>query len=285
MRQTLEPTLVKRAALDAEDAASRAGVDVAVLEGMEQLTAASALFADVWQTGDESQLPAELMRALTHAGNYAAGAYANGELVGAIAGFYGRDDGGVYLHSHILGVAKGRRGSNVGFALKEHQRAWSLRRGITKITWTFDPLVRRNAHFNLQKLGAFAVEYHERFYGSMMDGINAGDESDRLLVVWRLDDHRAVEAASQRLPEPDDGGTVALSAGGAEPQRGELRGDRVLCGTPEDIVALRAADPGRALRWRIALRETLGTALHDGYGVTGFSRGGWYVLGRDGAVA
>src|SRR5438270_2409030 len=137
MRQTLEPTLVQRAEVDAGDAAARAGVDVVLLEDMEALTAASALIAEVWQTGDESQLPAELMRALTHAGNYAAGAYEDGRLIGTIIGFLGRDDDGIFLHSHILGVSKLRRGGNVGFALKEHQRAWSLQRNIRKVTWTF----------------------------------------------------------------------------------------------------------------------------------------------------
>jgi predicted GNAT superfamily acetyltransferase len=64
-----------------------------------------------------------------------------------------------------------------------------------------------------------------------------------------------------------------------------MSGDIVLCQTPEDIIALREADPKRALQWRIALRETLGAALQDGYDVAGFTRAGWYVLGRNGAVA
>jgi predicted GNAT superfamily acetyltransferase len=282
MRDTVD--LLQRAADDARRAAERAGVAVLPLEDMDALTAASVLFAEVWRTGDESQLPPELMRALTHAGNYAAGAYAYGSLVGAIVGFLGRDDDGTYLHSHILGVSKRHRGSNVGFALKEHQRVWCLERGIRKVTWTFDPLVRRNAHFNLQKLGAHAAEYHVRFYGAMMDGINAGDETDRLLVVWNLDDERALEAASGRLDEPAGRGTVALSADGDEPHPGAVSGDVVLCATPEDILRVRDADPKRALRWRVALRDTLGAALHDGYGVAGFTRTGWYVLGRNGAV-
>ena len=285
MRQTLEPTLVQRALRDAQDAAARASVDIRLNDDMDALTASSDLIAEIWRTGDESQMPAELMRAMTHAGNYSANAYANGALVGTIIGFLGKDADGVYLHSHILGVSNRHRGANVGYALKEHQRAWSLSNGIRKVTWTFDPLVRRNAHFNLQKLGATAAEYHERFYGDMMDGINAGDESDRLLIVWNLDDERAVEAASGHLDEPAKEGTVALSADGDAPQRGKLSGDVVLCQTPEDIVALRAADPRRALQWRLALRETLGAALHDGYGVTGFTRAGWYVLGRNGARA
>jgi predicted GNAT superfamily acetyltransferase len=284
MRQTLEPTLVQRAEGDARDAASRAGIDIHPLETMSELTAASSLIAEVWGTGtDDSQLPPELLRALTHAGNYAAGAYVDGDLVGTVVGFLGHDDDGPYLHSHILGVSKRSRGHHVGFALKQDQRAWALARGLRKVTWTFDPLVRRNAHFNLQKLGADAAEYHENFYGSMSDGINAGDESDRLVIVWNLADDRAVDAASGRgVDEPQDSGTVALSAGSdREPQRTDVAGNVVLCETPADIVELRREDPELALRWRIALRETLGSALNDGYGVSGFTRAGWYVLGRD----
>ena len=284
MRRTLDPTeLERRAAADAADAAARAGVEIAPLDEVDELTAASRLVADVWGTAtDDSQLPPELMRAMTHAGNYAAGAYAKGDLVGVVVGFLGRDDDGTYLHSHILGVSTARRGGNIGFALKADQRAWALARGIDKITWTFDPLVRRNAHFNLQKLGAHAVEYLESFYGTMRDGINAGDESDRLLAVWYLSDAKATEAASGKLDEPAiaDAAEV-LSNGDGEPRLDGASGRSVLCATPDDIVALRRSDPERAWRWRLALREALGGAMHDGYSVSGFTRSGWYVLSRE----
>lgn len=286
MRRTLDPTqLEQRAAADAADAAARAGVDIARLESLDDLVAASTLFAEVWGTGgDDSQLPPELFRAITHAGNYAAGAYAHGTLVGAVMGFLGRDDEGTYLHSHILGVSPQHRGGNIGFALKCDQRAWALAAGIDKITWTFDPLVRRNAHFNLQKLGAHATAYFESFYGTMRDGINAGDESDRLLAVWHLSDAKAIEAASGRLDEPAAGDAAeALGAdAGGVPRAYDASGASLRCATPDDIVALRRSDPALARRWRLALRDALGGAMQDGYRVAGFARSGWYVLSRDG---
>ena len=64
------------------------------------------------------------------------------------------------------------------------------------MTWTFDPLVRRNAHFNLAVLGATVDEYLVDFYGPLPDAVNAGDESDRLLVVWPVGD--AATAAARR---------------------------------------------------------------------------------------
>ncbi len=178
-----------------------------------------------------------------------------------------------------------QRGGNVGFALKQHQRAWTLEHGLTRVTWTFDPLVRRNAYFNLVKLGATAVAFHSDFYGTMQDAVNAGDLSDRILIEWSLDSARAIEA-SRGGAQPVDLAAlegqptaVRLSVGvGHEPEVGTDRAAIELVQIPDDIVALRDADPSLARRWRLALRETLGAALSEGYRADGISRDGWYVV-------
>ena len=286
MGRALETTdLSHRAATQALNAASAAGVEVRNVDAWDDIKAVCKLFDAVWGTRDhESLLQAGMLRALVHSGNYAAGAYLDGEMFGAVMGFFGRDNGAPYVHSHILGVVDNRRGGNVGFALKQHQRAWALERGINKVTWTFDPLVRRNAYFNFQKLGANAAEYLVRFYGSMTDSVNAGDETDRLLVSWELESAAVDRATSARLDEPNvallrqSDATVALSENGDVD--GDGWGDVVLCATPEDIVELRGRDPEAARSWRSALRDTLGAALADGYRVGGFTRSGWYVLER-----
>ena len=112
-----------------------------------------------------------------------------------VLGFLGRSSAGVHLHSHLLAVAEDRRGQGLGLALKQSQRAWALQRGITRVTWTFDPLVVRNAELNLRRLGAVAGEYLPDHYGRMRDAFNAGDATDRLLVRWQLDSPRASWAA------------------------------------------------------------------------------------------
>jgi predicted GNAT superfamily acetyltransferase len=180
------------------------------------------------------------------------------------------------MHSHIAGVAPELSGRGVGYALKLHQRAWALDRGVRTITWTFDPLVGRNAYFNLVKLGAVAAEYLPDFYGGMDDGINGGDETDRLLVRWELDAPGATGA-------PSDGSVVALdrSADGG-PVAGSLDGDRLLVAVPSDVEKLRATDPALARRWRTAVREALVPLLADGAQITGFDKAGWYVLRREG---
>jgi predicted GNAT superfamily acetyltransferase len=286
MRRTLDGTdIVARASVQAADAAAAAGIEIRDVHTMSEIKAVSELFDRVWGSKENDPLMAPgMLRAMTHAGNYAAGAFVDGEMIGAVTGFLGTDDDGPYLHSHILGVEDGRRGGHIGFALKQHQRAWVLATNMRKVTWTFDPLVRRNAFFNVQKLGAAAAEYLVRFYGTMHDEINAGDETDRLLIAWDVDSAHVERAASDKLSEPnvarlrEQGATVALS------DRLEVDladwSDVVLCATPEDIVQLRRDDAYAAKLWRKGLRETLGKALDDGYGVTGFARSGWYVLER-----
>jgi predicted GNAT superfamily acetyltransferase len=259
---------------------------------MEEFRGAAGIFNAVWGTGPaNAQMPPELMRALTHAGGYAAGAFAGGEMIGAVVGFLGRDGGGWHLHSHILGVHRSRRTRGVGYALKQHQRAWALAQGLDRVVWTFDPLVRRNAYFNIQKLGASPVAYLADFYGGMTDGVNAGDESDRLLVSWDLRSHRSTTAAEAGLAEPDvedliAAGAVALRAAeDGRPVSSVVDEPTVLCATPHNIIALRRERMDVALEWRRALRSTLGGAMGAGYAVTGFTRSGWYVVSWDGGAA
>jgi predicted GNAT superfamily acetyltransferase len=166
------------------------GVEIRTVDGVDEVREVEALFADIWHTTVERPpVNADVLRALAHTGCYVAGAFdGDGRLVGASAGFFGggRDD--LHLHSHITGVAPDVQGRHIGLALKLHQRQWCLDRGVDAVTWTFDPLVRRNAWFNLHRLGADVVEFAPDFYGDMVDGINAGAASDRCVVRWRLRD-------------------------------------------------------------------------------------------------
>lgn len=275
---------------DAEVAARRAaqaaGVGLRELREVEEVRHGTAVFDSIW--GGRTQLSAELAIAMAHSDNYVAAAFssATGELVGALVGFRGLLDGGApYIHSHILGVVPGAVARGVGFALKLHQRAWALERGIATIGWTFDPLVARNAHFNVSKLGAEIVSYHEDFYGRMNDEQNGADESDRVLVLWQLASKRATRAAAGRPPAvpaaTESRARVILDAGpGGEPvvgPRDELPGP-VRIQVPSDVVAMRRDDPGLAGRWRHAVRASLRPCLDAGCTVADVSRSGSYLL-------
>jgi predicted GNAT superfamily acetyltransferase len=268
----------------AQSAAKRAGVEVRELRTLREMTEAADLVDSIW-SGDH--VPVNLQRAVAHAGSYLAGALRDGRVVGVLIGFLGLHGGGLSLHSHVAGVLAGDQGRSVGFALKVHQRAWALERDVRRVTWTFDPLVRRNAYFNLTKLGAVGARYEANFYGTMHDGINNGDESDRLVVEWRLDRPGVAEAAAGHPRTIDVAGLRRTGAGvilevGADgaPAPREADGEILLCQVPEDIVALRTDAEGRALarRWRGATRAALEAAFDRGLEASAMSRTGWYVL-------
>jgi predicted GNAT superfamily acetyltransferase len=274
-------TSVEDAVRDSLAAAASAGVQVRELVELAELDEVYRLYDSIWRPDPKNPpVTTELLRALTKAGNYVGGAYDGDALIGACVGFFGAP-AEVTMHSHVAGVSGAARGRNVGFALKLHQRAWALQRGVTAISWTFDPLVRRNAYFNLVKLGARPTEYLTNFYGLMADGINSGDDSDRLLVRWQLDSAEVAAAAARRphaeaLPEA----TIALGRTADErPLAGRFGdGGTVLVAVPTDVEGLRGSDPAAAKDWRAAVREVLGGLLADGARVTGFDRSGWYVL-------
>ncbi|WP_271217801.1 GNAT family N-acetyltransferase [Streptosporangium carneum] len=258
-------------------ASAQTGVRLLSLRGTSDLQRADRLLRRIWGTrpGDDPPLGVDVMCALAHTGGYVGGAFLEGELVAVSVGFLAS---GRTLHSHVAGVAPEAQGRGVGLALKEHQRAWAAERGLDAISWTFDPLVRRNAYFNLSRLGATVVEYLPDFYGPMSDGINDGDVSDRLFVTWPV----TPAPGPVPVPEPE---ALAAAAPILE-ETGAVRDGEgapsLRCATPPDVERLREDDPGAARHWRAALGGALGGALADGYRITGFTRSGWYLLARGG---
>lgn len=275
-----------RAVQAADAAAQGAHVAVRELTELADLERVVALYARIWGRDANPPMTLELLRAFTKAGNYVGGAFEGADLVGACVGFFHAPAEDA-LHSHIAGVAPETAGRSVGFALKLHQRAWALLRGISEIAWTFDPLVSRNAYFNLVKLAAEPVEYLPNFYGAMADSINGLDDSDRLLVRWRLRDPAVVAACSGAgvsavaAHEISAGALVALGMSeSGTPVPGRLDARTSLVAVPADIAALRVRDPQLAHRWRSAVREALTALVGDGARITGFDREGWYVVRR-----
>ncbi|HEY2776697.1 MAG TPA: hypothetical protein VGI77_02240 [Gaiellaceae bacterium] len=271
-----------QAAAAARAAAERAGVVVRPLEALAEFEAASDLIGRIWSDEGEPKAPVNLLRALSHAGDFVAGAYRGDALVGISLGFFGLAGAELHLHSHITGVAPGDQGKALGFAIKQFQRSWALERGARTIEWTADPLVRANVYFNLAKLGASIVGYHENFYGVLQDGLNASSESDRAVIRWDLASERSVRAADGTTGEPGpvDGRIILQADGGGGPQVDAGDGDVLLAWIPQDIVRLREQDARVADAWRHALRDAIGPRLRDGFRADAITRDGWLVLAR-----
>lgn len=272
----------EEAADAATAAAARAGVEIRLLSEVGDFARVAELFQSIWtKQGESSPVNVETLRALSKAGSYVGGAFDHDELVGACFGFFAAPNQRA-LHSHIAGVSQRMRGRSVGFALKVHQRAWALEEGLDEISWTFDPLISRNAHFNLVKLAATPTSYHRNFYGQMADALNGADDTDRMLVTWYVRDPRVAAAChGEPAPASEHDGAPLLSVGeDLGPLRHSTHARIVRVALPRDIESLRLTEPARASAWRLALRETLGSSLEGGGHVLSFDRSGAYTIDR-----
>jgi predicted GNAT superfamily acetyltransferase len=162
-----------------------------------------ALQREVWGESDLEVEPVTLFIVASYTGGQVLGAFHGARLVGytlAIAGF---QQGVVYLHSHHTGVHREYRDRGVGRLLKLFQREEALSRGIRSIQWTFDPLELRNAHFNLNRLGAICRQYKPNLYGITTSPLHRGLATDRLLAEWQLDSPRVVSAVRGVAQDPE----------------------------------------------------------------------------------
>ncbi|HEX8869381.1 MAG TPA: hypothetical protein VF821_27215 [Lentzea sp.] len=223
----------------------------------------SAYYAEVWETS-EDVLSTETLHCIRHAGGATIAAFDGDDVVAATTGLF-CPDGSVYSM-----IAAARPG--LGHSLKIAQKDWAVGLGAKSMRWTYDPLVSRNARFNLVKLGAVVTEYTVDFYGPMNDGVNIGDESDRLTVQWDL---TGVRMAHESVPA----GEVTATAPDGEPLA-RTDGERIWCRVPRDIVQVRKESAAVAREWREAVRGVFVDAFADGYVATSMSRDGWYELER-----
>ena len=263
---------------DAANAAARAGVAVGAVDSVADLRRVADLFSQVWAAPQAPPMPHDIMRSLVHAGGRVHAAFRDGRLVVAAVAVFG-PPAGATCYSLIAGVNPDAEGGGIGLALKLAQRAWALQAGASRMIWTFDPLLRRNATFNISRLGAVGTEYLVDFYGQIADGVN-DPETDRLAVTWNLRAPLPSPAAPAGQDVPD---TILAAGPGGEPAPGTVpqagAGPGLLrCWIPEDMLTIRRTNPALARRWRLAVREALGGAIDGGYQVTGVLRTGWYVL-------
>jgi predicted GNAT superfamily acetyltransferase len=225
------------------------------LKNLSQQGLARKIFDKTWAMTSGTEITPNLLQAMVHSGAYLSGAFIDKQIVGAAFAFPATNDG-LHLHSHMTAVLPEYRDKGVGYALKIDQWNWAKKKKYSHLSWTFDPLVRRNAKLNIAKLGVDISAYHPNFYGDMPDALNAGDESDRLMVSWRTDVDSLKARELIRSPEPDD----------------------ILIEIPEDIVAIRSKSQSESMKWRRQVREQFMAAFEKNGKVIGFSANNEYVV-------
>lgn len=272
---------------------------IKLLESPEEMTLVEELQRAVWPGSETDVVPAHVFITAVHNGGLVIGAFIEDELVGFVFGFPGLDftpDGPRPKHcSHMMGIKPGKRDAGVGFALKRAQWQMVRTQGIDHITWTYDPLLSRNAYLNIAKLGAVCSTYRQSEYGEMRDGLNVGLPSDRFQVDWWVNTRRVERRLSKGARGPlklED-----FSKADLQPlyttQINDLKllqppehfspfeGNLLLAEIPSDFGTLKDADSALARDWRFFSRDVFETAFAAGYIVTDFvfeERRSFYVL-------
>jgi len=261
---------------------------IRVLETLEEMTAVEDLQRAVWPGSETEIVPAHLLITTVHNGGLVLGAFEDEKMVGFAFGFPGLEnlpDGPRPKHcSHMLGVLDSHRDSGLGFALKRAQWQMVRNQGLDHVTWTYDPLLSRNAHLNIAKLGTVCNTYRRSEYGDLRDGLNAGLPSDRFQVDWWIRTRRVEQRLSRRargtldLSHFQEAETQVLYSPAHRPEGwiappehfSSPAGNLALAEIPSDFLALKAADFSLARDWRFFSREVFETAFQAGYLVTDF---------------
>lgn len=251
--------------------ADRATLDIRPVASLAEYRACAALQAEVWGQ-DFERVPASMLQVATYVGGICLGAFLpGGELCGLVFGLSGTQDGRPIHWSHLLAVRESARNLGVGRLLKLRQRELLANRGIPEMRWSFDPMIVKNAHLNLNRLGARVVRYVPDMYGITESPLHHGLATDRLVVAWGT--------TGPMEPKPTSAPAAPAPILTAEPQPDDdalLPGDRtppsVWIEVPSDFQQLLAEAPRAARAWHAAVREHFMWALGKGYVVTGLHR-------------
>lgn len=242
------------------------------VESLEEYAACVRLQRQTWGEGFADVAPASLLMVTQKIGGVCAGAFdASGRLLGFVFGLTGIRDGRPAHWSHMLAVEPAARNMGLGRRLKAFQREQLLSIGVERVFWTFDPLVARNAHLNLTRLGAEVVDYVAEMYGQTGSLLHVLG-TDRLIVAWPIGEPRVarvLETGGAPSPVDDGAAPVVTPAGaGAEPNLAPAPVVRIT--VPSDIDVVRAESEDRALHWRDSTRRAFLWYLGRGYRVVGF---------------
>jgi len=255
-------------------------IDVRPLLAHAELDAGVQLQRRVWGESYRDAVPASLLKVSQKVGGLTAGAFVeSGELVGFVYGLTGVDRRGRVIHwSHMLAVEPVWRNRGVGRRLKLFQRDHLCGLGVASMYWTFDPLVARNAHLNINRLGVQLVEYVPDMYADTGSDLHAFG-TDRLVAEWGVLETTYSPPTGRAVP--DDAPVYNRMNG----RRGEARRRGVVrIEIPDDAESMRSTSLDELRAWRESTRDAFVELMGDGFAVNGFQREAercYYVLTRD----
>lgn len=284
---------------------------IRLIETPKEMRLVEQIQREVWPDSETDVVPLHMLVTAVHNGGIVLGAFIEEKMVGFIFGFPGLEeipDGPRPKHcSHMMGIHPHHRDGGIGFALKRAQWQMVRHQGLDHVTWTYDPLLSRNAYLNIAKLGAVCTTYRRSEYGEMRDGLNAGLPSDRFQVDWWINTRRVESRLGKRSrptlklthvarsglrplyplqPSTDNPSAPLRASLPHPPEHLPPFDDRLLLAEiPGDFMELKSKDFALARDWRFFTRELFENAFKANYIVTDFvfdknngSPRGLYVL-------
>jgi len=246
-------------------------IDIRPLSSAEDYAACLALQDATWGAEFSERVPTAILKVSQRIGGVAAGAFdERGRLLGFVFGMTGVERGEPVHWSDMLAVRPELHNLGLGRRLKEYQRDACLTIGVRRIYWTFDPLVARNAHFNFNRLGAYATEYVENMYGqNTASTLHVGVGTDRFIVAWPIGESTPAHVLGERTANVASNAPVLTDGRADDPA---LDAPIVRVEIPCDIAAMQARAVDEAAAWRDRTRQAFHAAVRAGYRVGGFYR-------------
>ncbi|HSJ64880.1 MAG TPA: hypothetical protein VK922_13375 [Gemmatimonadaceae bacterium] len=259
-------------------------VDIRPLATLDEYAACVALQEETWGAGFSERVPTAILKVSQRIGGVTAGAFdPDGRMLGFVFGMTGVERGDLVHWSDMLAVRPELHNLGLGRRLKHYQRDACEGIGVRRMYWTFDPLVARNAHFNFNRLGVYAVEYVENMYGpNTASRLHRGVGTDRFVVAWPVTEPAPRHLLGHRAADAATGAPLLNDLDGGHPPEGART---VRVEVPCDIAAVQARSTDEAAEWRRVTRQAFRAAEQSGFVVAGFFREGdrcFYALTRSG---
>jgi predicted GNAT superfamily acetyltransferase len=231
------------------------GILIRHCHGIKEFESCVGLERAVWKSADRDVVPVPLFVVAAETGGQVLGAFHGNELVGFTVAIAGVRRGKPFLHSHMTAVLDRHRDHGIGRKLKLFQREDALARGVDLIEWTFDPLIMKNAYFNLMRLGAIARRYIPNAYGITSSPLHSALPTDRLVAEWHLRSPRVVRVLEGKRATPS------------------FSKKAVRITVLNNLEMQRKADPAKAARTQLRIRSEFEKWLGKGYAATAVAPG------------
>ena len=258
-------------------------VTIAPFRNLADFKSCEDIQREVWHTQDIDVVPTPMLMAATHTGGIILGAYNSlGDLVGFAFSILGTAGGKPIQHSHMLAVRMAYRNFDVAFKLKMAQRKEALKRKISAIYSSFDPMQPLNAYFTLGKLGAWASTYEEDFCGETTSLLDRGLPTDRLFAQWNLESGDVVQRLEAGPPRRDyrkeikqrpvinQLAEIAPGMMNCSPVKLNCTSNQFLFEVPYNLQEIKSRDLGIALEWQGKMRQVFRHYFKKEYAASDF---------------